>query len=237
MSAVLSMEGVVAGYGEFTVLRGITIEVPARSVVALIGANGTGKTTTLRVAAGLVGLRAGRVVLDGVDVSKASAGRRARSGLCLIPEGRGIYKSLTVRENLRLYCLGAASERGVDPAIDRFPVLGKKLSQRAGSLSGGEQQMLALSRAFLSEPKLVMVDEASMGLAPVMVMEILGALEDLRVSGVAVLIVEQFVERALEMADWAYVLAKGEVEFSGPAKALTPERLAAAYLGTAEEPE
>jgi branched-chain amino acid transport system ATP-binding protein len=150
----------------------------------------------------------------------------------LIPEGRGIYRSLTVKENLQLHARNSGSSASIDPAIEAFPVLGSRLRQRAGSLSGGEQQMLAVSRAYLTDPKVVLLDELSMGLAPIVINEILASIERLIKSGVSVLIVEQFVQRALELADLVVILAKGVVVFRGPAKEVTEERLAGLYLGT-----
>ena len=228
---ILALSGITAGYGEFTALWDVTIEVAPRSVVALVGPNGAGKTTSLRVASGLLRPKHGRVLLAGADVTRLPASARARAGLCLIPEGRGIYRSLTVRENLELHIPAGHSAKTIDPAVEAFPVLGQRLRQRAGSLSGGEQQMLAVSRAYLSAPKVVLLDELSMGLAPLVVNEILSSLDALLGAGVAVLIVEQFVSRALAMADHAVVLAKGKVVFQGPANSVTEEQLASLYLG------
>jgi branched-chain amino acid transport system ATP-binding protein len=229
---VLELKDITAGYGEFTALWNVSVEVPAGSVVALIGPNGAGKTTSLRVASGLLRPAKGQVLLGGEDVTRQSAGARARAGLCLIPEGRGIYRSLTVKENLQLHARTGGSSASIDPAIEVFPVLGSRLGQRAGSLSGGEQQMLAVARAYLTDPKVVLLDELSMGLAPIVINEILASIERLIESGVSVLIVEQFVQRALELADLVVILAKGVVVFRGPAKEVTEERLAGLYLGT-----
>jgi branched-chain amino acid transport system ATP-binding protein len=228
----LELKDITAGYGEFTALWNVSVEVPAGSVVALIGPNGAGKTTSLRVASGLLRPAKGQVLLGGEDVTRHSAGARARAGLCLIPEGRGIYRSLTVKENLQLHARTGGASASIEPAIDVFPVLGSRLGQRAGSLSGGEQQMLAVSRAYLTDPKVVLLDELSMGLAPIVINEILASISRLINSGVSVLIVEQFVQRALELADLVVILAKGVVVFRGPAKEVTEERLAGLYLGT-----
>lgn len=228
----LELRDVTAGYGEFTALWNVSVEVPKGSVVALIGPNGAGKTTSLRVASGLLRPAKGRVLLGGQDVTRQPAGARARAGLCLIPEGRGIYRSLTVKENLQLHASTSGKASSIEPAINAFPVLGSRLAQRAGSLSGGEQQMLAVSRAYLTDPKVVLLDELSMGLAPIVINEILASIENLIKSGVSVLIVEQFVQRALKLADLVVILAKGEVVFRGPAKQVTEERLTGLYLGT-----
>jgi len=233
---ILALSGITAGYGEFTALWDVTIEVAPRSVVALVGPNGAGKTTSLRVASGLLRPKHGRVLLEGADVTRLSATARSQAGLCLIPEGRGIYRSLTVRENLELHIPAGHSGKTIDPAVEAFPVLGQRLRQRAGSLSGGEQQMLAVSRAYLSAPKVVMLDELSMGLAPLVVNEILSSLDSLLAAGVAILIVEQFVSRALAMADHAVVLAKGKVVFRGSADSVTEESLASLYLGDESSP-
>jgi branched-chain amino acid transport system ATP-binding protein len=225
------LDGVTAGYGKSTVLRAVSLHVPPSSVVAILGANGAGKTTAMRVAAGLIGARSGRVLIDGVDVTGLSPYRRAELGLCLIPEGRGIFRSLTVRENLEM--LTPPWRKGLDiaPAIEAFPILGSRLSQPAGSWSGGQQQMLALTRAHLSDAKVVLLDEVSLGLAPVVVDEIFASLAVLRERGVALLVVEQYVSRALAMADEICLLRRGEVSWSGPATELDEAELAANYLG------
>lgn len=211
----LRLEQIVAGYGRVEVLHSVDIVVPAGSVVALLGANGAGKSTTLKVAAGLLPAHAGRVILDGVDVTRLPVHRRAARGLCLIPEGRAIFRHLTVRENLEMQ-VGRRSLNGTaERAIDTFPRLGQRMGQVAGTLSGGEQQMLAVARALVTNPALVMADELSVGLAPVIVDEILSAVESLRKQGVALLIVEQYVERVLDVADYVYILHKGSVAFVG----------------------
>jgi branched-chain amino acid transport system ATP-binding protein len=213
---MLTLERTTAGYGRVQVLRGVDLTVPRSSVVALLGANGAGKTTLLKAAAGLVPTTSGRVVFDGVDVAGQAANRRAAAGLCLIPEGRGIFRSLTVRENLMLHVAKRrAVARALDVAITAFPILGERLDQLAGSLSGGQQQMLAVSRALVSEPKVVLADELSLGLAPVVVDDILEGLRQVRDLGCSLLLVEQYVHRALELADYVYVLHRGEVAFVG----------------------
>lgn len=229
----LELREVTAGYGEFTALWNVSFSVPAGSVVALIGPNGAGKTTAMRVASGLLRPAAGQVLLDGRDMTRATPDARGRAGLCLIPEGRGIYRSLTVKENLQLHAGGNRALAAIEPAIAAFPVLGTRLGQRAGSLSGGEQQMLAVSRAYLAHPRVVLLDELSMGLAPLVINEILASIDRLIKTGVSVLIVEQLVRRALEMADYAVVLVKGAVVSAGRAAEITEERLASLYLGAA----
>jgi branched-chain amino acid transport system ATP-binding protein len=233
--AALELRSISAGYGASSVLHDVTISVPRSSVVALLGPNGAGKTTTLRVAAGLLKPASGKVVIGGNDASKAAPFRRARQGVCLIPEGRGIFRSLTVRENLELLIPPWRKGSDLDPAVQAFPILGERLGQVAGSLSGGQQQQLALARAFLSAPDVVLLDEVSMGLAPVIVDQIFESLKLLASTGVALVLVEQYVSRALEMADTAYLMARGAIAWSGPAAALDTDAITRAYLGHADE--
>jgi branched-chain amino acid transport system ATP-binding protein len=189
---VLELRGISAAYGQTPILRDISIAVNPGEVVALLGPNGMGKTTTLRVAAGLLAPRKGKVLVAGKDVTRLSPNRRAAAGLCLIPEGRGIFRGLTVAENLRLQVpKGLSATASIDIVVDAFPVLGKRLSQLAGKMSGGEQQMLALARAYVCNPKVVLLDEVSMGLSPLMVDNVFDAITRLTAAGVSLLIVEQ----------------------------------------------
>ncbi len=229
---MLELRGVEAGYNEHIVLRDVSITVRPGTVVAILGPNGAGKTTLLRVASGLLRPRRGTVLLDGADVTKAKPYARARRGLCHIPEGRGIYPTLTVRENLALHARKGEEATALEQAVATFPVLGAKLRQPASQLSGGQQQMLSLVRAYLTNPTLVLVDEASMGLAPVVVDEIFGFLGRVAASGTALLIVEQYVSRALALADTVYLLNKGGVVFSGKPGEIEDD-LFVHYLGTA----
>jgi branched-chain amino acid transport system ATP-binding protein len=229
---MLELRGIRAGYGEHVVLRDVSLTVQPGSVVAVLGPNGAGKTTLLRVASGLLRPAAGAVLLDGEDVTRTRAHARARRGLCHIPEGRGIYPTLTVRENLVLHSRQGEEAVAVDRAIAAFPVLGEKLRQPGGQLSGGQQQMLSLVRAYLTSPRLVLVDEASMGLAPVVVDQIFEFLAEIAASGTALLLVEQYVSRALALASHVYLLNKGGVVFSGRPQDIADD-LFAAYLGTA----
>jgi branched-chain amino acid transport system ATP-binding protein len=224
---MLELRDVTAGYGDTVVLRDVAIEVPAATVVALLGPNGAGKTTLLRVASGLIPAMAGRILFDGQDVTGRSTATLAARGLCHIPEGRGIFPSLTVRENLRLLAGKGEEATALERAVSAFPALANRLDQVAGSLSGGEQQMLAISRAYIANPSVVLVDEASMGLAPIVVdalFEFLGQLE------VPLLLVEQYVTRALQLADTAYVMNQGRIVASGPAAELDAEEIFARYL-------
>jgi branched-chain amino acid transport system ATP-binding protein len=227
----LELRSVGAGYGRTSVLHDITIEVPRSSVVALLGANGAGKTTTLRVAAGLIRPTSGVVSIGGADVSRQPHHRRARLGLCLIPEGRGIFRSLTVKDNLELQIPPWRKGATFDVAIEAFPTLGQRLHQVAGSLSGGQQQMLALARALLAAPKVVLLDEVSMGLAPIVVNEIFESLRALASTGVSLVVVEQYANRALDMADTTYLMVRGGIVWTGASRDLDEEALASAYLG------
>ncbi|WP_033287664.1 ABC transporter ATP-binding protein [Amycolatopsis jejuensis] len=229
--AALALAGVHAGYGRTEVLRGVSLTVPPGKIVGLLGANGVGKTTLLRVAAALVRPAAGEVSLGTADVTRLGAHQRARSGVCLIPEGRGIFRSLSVRDNLRMF-LRSGAEADLGTAVDAFPVLGRRMHQRAGTLSGGEQQMLAVAKAFLCRPAVVLADELSLGLAPKVIEEIYAALRLLNDQGVGLLVVEQYVQRIVELADSLAVLSKGQVAWSGPAGELDEQALLDSYLGT-----
>jgi branched-chain amino acid transport system ATP-binding protein len=231
-ASMLEFQGITAGYGRSTVLRDLTFAVPSGQVVGCLGANGVGKTTMLRVAAGLIRPRSGRLVTEGRDITKAAPHDRAKAGLCLIPEGRGIFRSLTVAENLRIHQPSwVHGQDALNAALDAFPVLAKRRNQQAGSMSGGEQQMLALARAWLASPKLVMVDEASMGLSPRIVDVVFSALRTLADRGTTLLIVEQYVNIVLDLADLVLVLDKTGVRFYGKPADLNTDELAQAYLG------
>ncbi len=201
--------------------------------MALLGPNGAGKTTLLRTISGLMRPMSGRIWLGDQEITGRPAERVARAGLCHVPEGRGIFPSLTVRENLILQAKRGAEGAGIDRIAEMFPELGRRLGQVAGSMSGGEQQMLALARATLSEPSLVVVDEASLGLAPVLVDRIFETFVNITAAGTALLIVEQYVSRALQIADTAYLLDRGSVAFAGPTAELDGDELTRRYLGVA----
>jgi branched-chain amino acid transport system ATP-binding protein len=228
---MLELRGVSAGYGSQTVLRDVDLTVPDRSVVALLGPNGAGKTTLLKVAAGLLRAGSGQVLLDGQDASAWPPHRLAQEGVCYVPEGRGIFRELSVRENLRLQAPPGIDRDAVAMATEAFPVLGQRLGQRAGTLSGGEQQMLALAHAWLSKPKLVLVDEVSLGLAPKLVDQIFDYLRQITTQGVALLLVEQYVSRALDLADYVYILKKGRIQLVAEPAQLNDEDILASYLG------
>jgi branched-chain amino acid transport system ATP-binding protein len=227
---VLDIRGLTVRYGTATVLRDVDLQVRQGQVISLLGANGAGKTTLMRAAAGLVPSSAGSVVLNGAPVDKAKPHQRAQRGLCLIPEGRGIFPNLTVRENLRLQGSPKERRQTLERIISAFPVLGEKLAQRAGSLSGGQQQMMALGRSLVSNPSVVLLDEVSMGLAPLVVDQIFEALEGLAATGVSLLLVEQYVSKALSMADHIYVLDRGSVNWAGSPTDITEEEIMERYL-------
>jgi branched-chain amino acid transport system ATP-binding protein len=228
---MLELAQVTGGYGDTTVLRDVSLSVPDSSVVALLGPNGAGKTTTLRMASGLLRPRQGAVLLDGVDISKRSPFQRVAQGICHVPEGRGIFPSLTVKENVVIYAPRGKEKESWERAVDTFPVIGARRRQIAGTLSGGEQQMLALSRAYVANPRVVLVDEASLGLAPLVVDDIFAFLEKLAREGASLLLVEQYVSRALALAETVYLLNQGEIVYAGPAADLDEERIFDLYTG------
>jgi len=222
----LRLAGIDAGYKATTVLRNVSMTVPAHSVTALVGPNGAGKSTLLKTVSGLLCPTKGVVEVYGEDVTALPPHKRASlSGVCHIPEGRAVYKRLTVRENLLMQA-GRGDETPVlELAAAAFPQLGARMDQPAGTLSGGQQQMLAMARAYVREQRLILVDEASLGLAPLLVSAIFEFLQNqlVRERGVAILIVDQFVNRALDIADTAYVMRRGEIVFSGTATELRSE--------------
>jgi branched-chain amino acid transport system ATP-binding protein len=212
MSVALSLRGVRAGYGAVEVLHGVDIDVPGGAVTALLGPNGAGKTTLLSVLAGLLPATAGTVTWHDRRVGSEPPDERARRGLVLVPERRGIFASLSVHDNLAVF---AGRDGDVDAAFAAFPVLQQRMTQQAGSLSGGEQQMLAMSRAMMRRPELLLLDEISFGLAPRVTRQLFDVVRDLAAQGTTVLMVEQYLAHALRLADVVYVLARGEVVFAG----------------------
>jgi branched-chain amino acid transport system ATP-binding protein len=228
---MFELTDITAGYGESTVLRGVSLEIPDGQVAALLGPNGAGKTTLMRVAAGLIRPRAGGILLGGEDITRASPHDRVKKGLCHIPEGRGVFPSLTVRENLNLQSAPRKESESIERAVSAFPRLGERLSQVAKTMSGGEQQMLALARAYIQSPRVVLLDEVSLGLAPKIVDEIFEFLAKLRDEGAALILVEQYVNRALALADRVYLLNRGEVVFSGTPDEIDEATLIAQYVG------
>jgi branched-chain amino acid transport system ATP-binding protein len=232
MSLALRLEQVSAGYGPTRVLHGVDLAVPTGTAVALLGANGAGKTTLLKVAAGLLRPSTGDVHLGGQRVTQLAEHGRARLGLDLIPEGRGIFRQLSVKENLAMFAGRKPVDEAVDKAVSVFPILGERLGQDAGTLSGGEQQMLAISRAVITDAQVILADELSLGLAPVVVDQLFDVFELFLNQGRSLLIVEQYVSRALGLADYVYILHKGRVAFVGEPEQCEHEHVFAQYMGS-----
>ncbi|CAG0972568.1 High-affinity branched-chain amino acid transport ATP-binding protein LivF [Myxococcaceae bacterium] len=239
MSApLLAIEGLEAGYGAIAALRGISLEVRAGEIVTLIGSNGAGKSTLLRAVSGLLRPAAGRIVFDGEDVTAWPPEKIVARGVCQVPEGRRIFSNLSVLENLRM---GAFTRRsGEAAALERvlglFPRLRERLGQAGGTLSGGEQQMLAIGRALMAEPRLLLLDEPSLGLAPLLVAQIFEIVRTINASGTTVVLVEQNAQQALRVAHRAYVIETGSLTLEGPASVLAADpRVRRAYLGEEDE--
>ena len=233
---MLTVEGLECRYGKVAAVRGLSIEVGQGELVALIGANGAGKSTTLKAISGVIAPTAGRITFQNVDITHARAEDILRHGIAHCPEGRRIFPHLTVMENLAMgsYLRRDTAEiaRDLDRMLGRFPILGERRTQPAGTLSGGEQQMLAISRALMSRPKLVLFDEPSLGLAPNIVERIFDIIAEIRKAGTTVVMVEQNAYAALELADRAYVLEQGRVTLSGSGRDLLENpRVRASYLG------
>ena len=229
---MFELRNITAGYDTGTVLRDVSLVVPDNSVVALLGPNGAGKTTLLRIASGLLKSRSGQLLIDGKDVTNKRPFELARDGVCHVPEGRGIFPSLSVTDNIQLQAPGDNFRKSFATATATFPRLAERSKQIAGTMSGGEQQMLALSHAYVSNPKVVLLDEVSMGLAPKIVEEIFEYLKDLAASGTSLLLVEQYVSRALEMADYVYILDRGGITFAGEPGEISEETIVKSYLGS-----
>ena len=234
-SALLELRGVRAAYDSVTVLHGVDLSVAAGQVVALLGPNGAGKTTTLRLAAGVHPVRSGRLLLAGSDMAGAAPRDLARAGVCLIPEGRGVFPNLSIRDNLWMMTYtGRSREQIEELTYARFPVLGKNRTRAAGTLSGGEQQMLALARGLATDPAVLLLDELSMGLAPVVVSRLYEHVAEIARQGVAVLLVEQFAAAALSIADHAAVLVRGRVALQGRPDGALRAELSDLYLGSSK---
>jgi branched-chain amino acid transport system ATP-binding protein len=233
---VLAVRDVSVFYGKIQALRGVTLDVARGEVVALIGSNGAGKSTLLRTVAGVLTPRTGTIAFENTPLAGVPAHRAARLGLRLVPEGRGLLTRMTVLDNLRmgqyLRPQDAAAARDVAAVLERFPVLRERQAQVASTLSGGEQQMLAIARALVGRPLLLMLDEPSLGLAPLIVSRIFEIIRSIKEEGVTILLVEQNAKKALQVADRAYILETGQVTLTGPARELLQgEAVQRAYLG------
>jgi branched-chain amino acid transport system ATP-binding protein len=235
--ALLTVEGIELAYGEVAAVRDVSFDVAEGEIVTLVGANGAGKSTTMRGVAGAMLPRKGRILFNGQDVTRLPAHLRARAGIALVPEGRRVFPALTVRENLEM---GGFKHRGdsarmrtlIERMMDMFPRLRERAAQPAGTLSGGEQQMLALSRALMSEPRLLCLDEPSLGLAPMIVQDIFKSIRAVNETGTSILLVEQNARYALETAKRGYVMQTGSIIASGPCAELRQDdRVREAYLG------
>ena len=232
---MLKLTDIKAGYGNIPILKGVGLHIPKGSIVTLIGANGAGKTTTLRVITGNLMPNSGKLFFQGKDISKWPSHLVARAGISLIPEGRGIFHRMTVEENLDM---GALIRKDIEIKQDKnmvfeqFPILMERKTQPAGNLSGGEQQMLAIGRALMARPDLLLLDEPSMGLAPQLVNEVFRVIKEINSRGTTIFLVEQNARKALKIADQAYVMETGKVVLSGPAKELEQDpQVITAYLG------
>lgn len=234
-ASMLELKGIHAGYGEFRVLHDVNMHVDKGEIVALIGPNGAGKTTTLRTVLGMTTLYEGKVFFKGEDITKVPTHKRVEKGIAMVPEGRGIFTPLTVYENLLAGAYTKRAEEKLQDSLELvftlFPRLKERKNQIAGTLSGGEAQMLAIARALMSRPELLLLDEPSLGLAPKIVLEVFDVIKKLREEGVTILIVEQHVKNSLETADRAYVMETGRIVLEGEARSLLKdERLKKAYL-------
>ncbi len=232
---MLKIENLSAGYGDVVVLRRINLEVSEGQIVALIGANGAGKTTTLKTVSGLLRPSKGKIFFEGKPIHNWPSYRTVKAGLIHVPEGRNLFRQMTVQENLELGSFRrgrGARNTNLEKVFSTFPKLKERKEQTAGTLSGGERQMLAIGRALMSEPKLLMLDEPSLGLAPLIVRDIFHTIQNIREEGTTVLIVEQNAVQTLKMADYGYVLENGEVVLSGSGEDLLEnEEIRTAYLG------
>jgi branched-chain amino acid transport system ATP-binding protein len=230
---ILELRNVRASYGPIEVLHGVNLSIGRGEVVALLGPNGAGKSTMIKVVSGLLRPTSGQLIVGGRDVTGAAASSLARAGLCTIPEGRGIFPNLTVRENLLMATYSGHKLSDIEESTyARFPRLSERRTQLAGTMSGGEQQMLSLARALATDPVILLLDELSMGLAPLIVAELYQQVAAIAAEGVSVLVVEQFARTVLGVADQAVLLAHGKVQVSGKASEIGEDVLAGAYLGS-----
>jgi branched-chain amino acid transport system ATP-binding protein len=231
---ILSVENLTVSYGRVQAVRDVSFEAAPGSLVTLVGANGAGKSSVINAVSGMLRPRGGTITFEGRNITRTPSHKLVRQGVVQVPEGRQILATLTIAENLQLggWHAGGAAKEVMDRVYDRFPVLAERRSSPAGSLSGGEQQMLAIARALVAAPRVMLMDEPSMGLAPKIVDEVFSVIEEIRSSGTTVVLVEQNARRALRAADHGYVLQTGEIVHAGPAAdLLADDRIVQAYLG------
>ena len=236
MTALLELEAIEAGYGEVQVLWGISLKAKRGETTTIVGANGAGKTTTLRALAGSIPARRGRVLFEGEDVTKLPPHAKVARGIVLVPEGRQLFAAMSVEENLEMGAFSSRAQRKFDTRLkevfDLFPRLKDRRRQKAGTFSGGEQQMLAIARGLMSDPEILIIDELSLGLAPVVVHQLFNTLKALKAGGLSILLVEQNVHLAFALSDHAYVIAEGRLFTEGrPAELAAMPEIRQAYLG------
>ena len=234
--AILQLEALESGYGEVQVLWGVSLAVQPHHLTTVVGANGAGKTTTLRAATGSIRPWNGRVLFEGEDVTQLTAHDKARRGLVLVPEGRQLFSDMTVEENLEMGAFSPRArgdyKRNLERVFGFFPRLAERRHQKAGTFSGGEQQMLAVGRGLMADPKVLIIDELSLGLSPLLTQQLFATLRELKAAGLTIMLVEQNVHLALALSDYAYVLAEGKVEIEGPSHEVAQNpNVRKAYLG------
>ncbi len=237
---MLKVEKLVAGYGNLQVLRDLSFHVEEGELVSILGTNGAGKTTTMLTLSGLLPVTKGKIILDGKEIQKCTAEEIVKSGLIQVPEGRNLFTEMTVLENLELGAFLPNARKNIKKNLaycfDLFPILEERVDQLAGTMSGGQQQMLAIARALMAEPKLLILDEPSIGLSPLLTKQVFEIISEIKASGVTILLVEQNVNQALAMADRGYVIENGEIVISGTAEELlNDEELKTTYLGVKTE--
>ncbi len=232
---MLTVEAITCAYGPIVAVRALSLEAADGALVCILGANGAGKSTTLKAIAGLLRPRQGRIIFDGTDITRLDAARRVARGIALCPEGRRVFTNFTVEQNLLAggHLLSRQeTRRRIADACDLFPVLAERMTQGAASLSGGEQQMLAIGRALMTRPKLLLLDEPSLGLAPLVTQQVFAVIQEIRARGASVIVVEQNAKMALKIADYAYVLSNGRIDVAGSAAEIAAGgEIERSYLG------
>ena len=234
--AILTLDGVVSGYGKMTILHGTTASIRRGAITTVIGPNGAGKSTVFKTVFGLLPVRAGKIVFDGADVTNLAPRRMLDAGMCYVPQGRNIFPELSVRHNLELGGVALGDPRRVtgrvEAMMERFPMLRQKARAQASTLSGGQQKLLEVARSLLLDPKLMLIDEPSIGLSPLMVQEVFAILADLKAKGVTILLIEQNAKQALEHSDYGLVLEQGQTRIEDSAKSILADpRIGQLFLG------